>query len=176
MRVTCLEYPKRLGKGMAIREGLMKAVTPCAGYMDADGSTSLEEMNSLLNGLTTTDGVIGSRYVPGSVMTARQGIFRRLESRTFNLIIWLLFGLPYHDTQCGAKIFKTGPLKKVLPEITSTGFEFDVELIWRMRQSGFDIKELPIIWQNRGDSRVKGQDAVSMLLNLFKIRFGRGQT
>jgi len=176
MRINCLEYPGRLGKGKAIREGLEKAATPFAGYMDADGSTSLNEMNSLLNGLMVADGVIGSRYVPGSMVTTRQGIFRRLESRTFNLLIRLLFGLPYYDTQCGAKIFKNEPLQTVLPGITSTGFEFDVELIWRMRQSGFVVTELPIIWQNRGDSRVKGQDAFSMLVNLVKLRFGRDRT
>ena len=176
MKVHCMEYPGRLGKGKAIREGLKKAVTPCAGYMDADGSTSLEEMNSLLSGLGEADGAIGSRYVPGSTVTTPQGLFRRLESRTFNLFIRLLFGLPYHDTQCGAKVFKKGPLGVVLPEITSNGFEFDVELIWRMRQSGFVVKEIPIIWQNRGDSRVKGQDAFSMFMNLMALRFGRKRT
>ncbi len=176
MHVRCLEYPGRLGKGKAIWEGLRKAATPYAGYMDADGSTSLGEMSSLLNGLGKADGVIGSRYVPGSMVTTRQGIFRRLESRTFNLIIRLLFGLPYYDTQCGAKIFKCGPLGSVLPSITSTGFEFDVELIWRMRQSGSVVIELPIIWQNKGDSRVKGQDAFSMFTNLVTLRFGRKRT
>lgn len=176
MRINCLEYPERLGKGKAICEGLRKAATPCAGYMDADGSTSLEEMHALLNGLMEADGVIASRYVLGSMVTTPQGIFRRLESRAFNLIIRILFGLPYHDTQCGAKIFKKNPLQTVLPKITSTGFEFDVELIWLMRQSGFVVKELPIIWQNRGDSRVKGQDAFSMFLNLLKLRFRRDRT
>ncbi|MEI7434166.1 MAG: glycosyltransferase [Methanomicrobiales archaeon] len=175
MQVHCLEYSERLGKGKAIREGLQKAVTPFAGYMDADGSTSLGEMISLLNGLGEADGVIGSRYVPGSMITTQQGLFRRLQSRTFNHIIRLLFDLPYNDTQCGAKIFKKAPLDVVLPKITSTGFEFDVELIWRMRTGGFFLKELPIIWQNRGDSRVKGQDAFSMFMNLVKLRFGWGQ-
>ncbi len=176
MRISCLEYPVRLGKGKAIREGLQKAGTPFAGYMDADGSTSIGEMNALLHGLGDVDGAIGSRYVPGSKVTTPQGIFRRLESRTFNLIIRLLFGLPYNDTQCGAKVFKSVPLKLILPKVTSTGFEFDVELIWRMRTTGFLLKELPIIWQNRGDSRVKGQDAFSMFMNLLTLRFGRGHT
>ncbi len=176
MRIRCLEYPVRLGKGKAIREGLKIAVTPYAGYMDADGSTVLGEMNALLHGLGEADGAIGSRYVPGSRVTTPQGIFRRLESRTFNLIIRLLFGLPYNDTQCGAKVFKSGPLELILPKITSNGFEFDVELIWRMRTSGFVVKELPIIWQNRGDSRVKGQDAFSMVMNLLKLRIGRERT
>jgi dolichol-phosphate mannosyltransferase len=172
MDIRCLDYHYRLGKGKAIREGLMKASTPFAGYMDADGSTSLEEMSSLFSSLVDADGVIGSRYVPGSAVTAQQGIFRRIESRVFNLIIRILFGMPYHDTQCGAKVFKNSPLRTILPDITSNGFEFDVELIWRMRRSGYTVKEHPIIWQNRGDSRVKGQDAFSMLMNLLKLRFG----
>ena len=175
MNVVCLEYEIRLGKGKAIKEGLRKAGTPYAGYLDADGSTSFDEMSFLLKEIGQSDGVIGSRYMIGSKMTPPQGLIRRLESRTFNLIVRLLFDLPYADTQCGAKIFKKSSVENVLPKINSNGFEFDVEIIWRMKQSGFILKEIPIIWQNMGDSRVKGLDAFSMLSNILKLRFEKKQ-
>jgi hypothetical protein len=105
----------------------------------------------------------------------RQGILRQLESRAFNLLIRALFGLSYHDTQCGAKVFKKSALDAVLPLMISRGFEFDVELLWRLRSAGYRVTEVPIEWQNNGDSRVRKRDMIQMLSGLFMVRFGFGR-
>ena len=101
----------------------------------------------------------------------RQGLLRRLESRGFNLLIRVLFGFSYHDTQCGAKVFKRAAIDAVLPAMVSRGFEFDVELLWRLKRAGFRVIEVPIEWQNQGDSRVEKKDMIRMLSGLLKVRF-----
>jgi hypothetical protein len=113
--------------------------------------------------------------MPGSTLKVRQSILRQLESRAFNLLIRALFGLSYHDTQCGAKVFKKSSIDAVLPLMISRGFEFDVELLWRLRGAGFRVTEVPIEWQNKGDSRVRKRDMIRMLSGLFKLRFGFGR-
>jgi hypothetical protein len=57
--------------------------------------------------------------------------------------------------------------------MVSTGFEFDVELLWRIRNLGFSIREHPITWHDRGDSRVRGGDVLRMLSGLLRLRFAR---
>jgi len=171
--LRCIEHKTRIGKGGAVCEGLSLVKTRFAGYMDADGSASCDQMIQLFGELDGKDGIIGSRWIAGAKITRSQGILRRLESRVFNLAIQALFHLPYRDTQCGAKVFKKDALDAVLPDIVSRGFEFDVELLWRLREKGYRIAEHPIEWNNRGDSRVKGPDAFSMLFNLVKLRLGR---
>ncbi|MGB4579385.1 MAG: glycosyltransferase, partial [Methanoculleus sp.] len=47
LRIRCLTFPSRLGKGGGIVAGIREAQTPYIGYMDADGSTSLSEMERL---------------------------------------------------------------------------------------------------------------------------------
>ena len=151
----------------------MKAAAPrYIGYMDADGSTSLAEMERLFDRLTTVDGAIGSRWVPGSVLPVRQGFRRQVESRLFNLLVRLLFGLDYRDTQCGAKAFRREALDAVLPSIRSTGFEFDVELLWRLQRRGCRVEEVPITWENRDESKVMVSDAKEMLRGMIRLRFG----
>ena len=59
--------------------------------------------------------------------------------------------------------------------MTSRGFEFDVELLWRLQQAGYVVTEVPIVWQNKGDSRVQKRDMIRMLKGLFAIRFGSGK-
>ena len=173
--ISCLEFDHRLGKGGGVIEGLKAARAPLVGYFDADGSTSIREMQRLFYHLSHADGAIGSRWVPGSTLHVRQGILRRMESRAFNLLIRILFGLTYNDTQCGAKVFKKTAIDTVLPQMTSRGFEFDVELLWRLQRAGYTVTEVPIVWQNKGDSRVQKRDMIRMLMGLFAIRFGSGK-
>ena len=175
LRIHCLHFDHRLGKGGGVIAGLAAAQAPLVGYFDADGSTSIGEMVRLFSSITSVDGAIGSRWVPGSKLTVSQSILRRMESRGFNLLIRLLFGLPYHDTQCGAKVFKKTAIDAVIPAMISRGFEFDVELLWKLRSAGFTITEVPIEWQNKGDSRVEKRDMIRMLSGLIKIRFHRGR-
>ncbi|MDV2480453.1 glycosyltransferase family 2 protein [Methanoculleus sp. Wushi-C6] len=172
LAIRCLTYPTRLGKGGGVVAGMRAATTRYVGYMDADGSTSLAEMERLFDRLAAADGVIGSRWLPDSVLPVRQGFRRRVESRLFNLLVRMLFGLGYCDTQCGAKAFRREALDKVLPAIRSTGFEFDVELLWRLRQRGCRVEEVPITWENRDESKVATTDAKKMLLGMVRLRFG----
>ncbi|WP_292365678.1 MULTISPECIES: dolichyl-phosphate beta-glucosyltransferase [unclassified Methanoculleus] len=172
LSIRCLTFPARLGKGGGVVAGMRAAATPFVGYMDADGSTSLSEMERLFDCLATADGAIGSRWVPGSVLTVRQGFRRRVESRLFNLLVRALFGLDYRDTQCGAKAFRKEALDAVLPFIRSTGFEFDVELLWRLRRGGYRVVEIPITWENRDESKVATSDAKAMLMGMIRLRFG----
>ena len=175
LTIRCLRFDHRLGKGGGVIAGLKEARAPLVGYVDADGSTSMEEMIRLFASLPSADGAIGSRWVAGSTLTVKQGVMRQLESRGFNLLIRLLFGLRFHDTQCGAKVFAKKAIDAVLPSMISRGFEFDVELLWRLRKAGSHIVEVPIEWQNKGDSRVQKRDMLRMLAGLFRIRFSKGQ-
>jgi dolichol-phosphate mannosyltransferase len=174
LRIRCLVFDHRLGKGGGVIEGLKAARAPLVGYFDADGSTSISEMMRLFSNLSFSDCAIGSRWVPGSTLRVRQGIMRRMQSRAFNLLIRLLFGLNYSDTQCGAKVFKKAAIDSVLPKMKSRGFEFDVEMLWRLQRAGYTITEVPIAWQNKEDSRVQKRDMIRMLRGLFAIRFNSG--
>ena len=171
LSIRCLRFPVRLGKGGGVRAGLAAARAPLVGYVDADGSTEIDEMCRLFSHLSSYDVVIGSRWVPGSTPAIRQDWRRRLESRGFNLIIRLLFGLSFHDTQCGAKVFKKAAVDAVLPHLIAQGFEFDVELLWRLSRAGYQIEEVPVEWQNKGDSRVRRGDMLRMLAGLLRVRF-----
>ena len=170
--IRCLTFGHRLGKGGGVIAGLSAARAPLVGFFDADGSTTISEMMRLFSCLAEHDGAIGSRWVAGSTLAVRQGILRRLESRSFNLLIRFLFGLDFHDTQCGAKVFRKSAIDQVLPAMISQGFEFDVELLWRLHRAGRRVVEVPIEWQNKDDSRVRKRDMVQMIRGLIRVRLG----
>lgn len=180
-RIECREYPARLGKGGGVATGLALAETRYAGFMDADGSTTVREMRRLFAALSKqsggkeTDGAIGSRWIEGACVPIRQSMGRQVQSRLFNLFVRLVFGLAYRDTQCGAKVFRTQAVQAVLPSVQSRGFEFDVELLWQMKRQGYTVREVPIRWEDQPDSRVGSTTGFAMLRGLLLVRFGRAE-
>lgn len=83
-----------------------------------------------------------------------------------------MFDLPFYDTQCGAKIFRKEAIDAVLPLLHSKGFEFDVELLWHLSKNGYSLIEVPVIWNDTKDSRLRISDTISMFITLLRIRLG----
>ena len=168
-----LSFKNRLGKGGALVQGFRAANGRDVCFVDADESVSTIDLKRMFLALTDVDGVIASRRIAGSKILAEQPLMRRIASRAFNIFVRMLFNLPFKDTQCGAKIFKRDALFDILDEIKTTGFEIDVELLWRMNNKGYTIKEYPITWKHAEGSKFKLSHSNSMLISLLKTRFNR---
>lgn len=176
---------KRSGKGGAIKRGFEISKGDVVGFMDADESIGIKDLKNLLGALAdadadanvnaNVDAVIASRWLKASKITKKQPLRRRVASRVFNSLIRLIFNLPFKDTQCGAKVFKKEVIKDILSEIKANGFEFDVELLWKLKNRGYKIKEVPITWKHEERSSFRLSYAPQMLLSLLKIRVASGE-
>ena len=115
--VSYIHSDKRLGKGM----GLLRAIDHTKGdilvFTDADDATSPSEIFRLINSLDGCDCVIGSRWINGSVIIVKQPIQRRIASRGFNFLVRTMFGLPFKDTQCGAKVLRKEAIKNIFMDM-----------------------------------------------------------
>ncbi len=174
--VRSWETPEKLGKGGAIYKGFHLAQGDTVAFTDADNSTVPAQLDRVIAAVTQdADVALGSRWLPESVQKTRQPFGRRVASRVFNFIVRILFGLPFRDTQCGAKAFRASVLQPLLDKPMSTGWAFDVELIWKLRRQGARIVEVPIEWIDSSGSRLRmHRDAPAMLLELLRIRFLSG--
>ena len=170
--VHLLTFPIRLGKGGGAVEGLKVATGDIVGFVDADSSTSTSDYDHLVRTLLKkkADGAIASRYLPESRILARQPLYRKFLSRGWNLLVRLMFWIPFTDTQCGAKVFRKEAIQEVIPKMKSHGFEFDVELLWRMQKSGYKIVEVPTTWLHMEQSKFRIADIMGMLVRLLRIR------
>ena len=57
-----------------------------------------------------------------------------------------------------------------ISELKTRGFEFDVELLWRLKKKGYKIIEYPITWMHSGGSTFSLLNAPKMFLSLIKVR------
>lgn len=118
------------------------------------------------------DIVIASRNLKNSIIKIRQPWYRVLAGKIFPLFVRMIAIRGIKDTQCGFKLFKKKSLRKILPLQTFDRWCFDVELLFIAKKYEFKIKEVPVIWINRKDSKMSLiKDSIGMLFDLFKIRY-----
>lgn len=134
----------KAGKGYALREGLALAQGELVSFVDADGQIAPQEFKKLLEHLErhqNLDGVIGTKYQDPSSSLSWQ---RRLTGQCFNKLTRWILGLPFSDTQCGAKVFRHQALREILRSLRLDGWAFDVELLLRLYRWGSVVEEIPI--------------------------------
>jgi glycosyltransferase involved in cell wall biosynthesis len=159
------------GKGTAVKQGMLGAKGELRLFMDADNSTSVDQVERIF--LAFQEGAevaIGSRRAPGAVVAVHQSFLRENSGVIFNFIIRLLTGLPYKDTQAGFKAFSSRAAKEIFSRQTIDGFTFDAELLVIARQLSFSVKEVPIAWANDPKTHVKIKSIIRMLFDVFKVR------
>ena len=169
-QIRLLRLKNKLGKGRAIAEGFKAAEKDKVGFVDADESVGPDDVERMCDALASVDGVVASRRLRDSRILVRQPLLRRMASRAFNMIVRVVFGLHFRDTQCGAKVFKREAVADVLGELGAKGFEFDVELLWRLKRKGYEVVEFPISWKHSEGSTFSLWHAPRMLLSLAKVR------
>jgi len=171
-RVKVLRQPRNMGKGAAVRRGMLEAKGEHVLFMDADMSTPIEELEKLLaiadQGF---DVVIGSRGMPDSDIRQRQPSLREFMGRGFNVIVrGLLFG-GIRDTQCGFKLFSAKAAKDVFSRLTLDGFAFDVEALMLAQKLGFKVREVPVTWYHAPNSKVSPfTDSTRMFADVVRLR------
>lgn len=159
------------GKGAAVRTGMLNARGRFRFMADADLSMPVNQINRFLPPeLTDFDLAIASREAPGAVRYQEPEI-RHIGGRAVNLIIQLLALPGLQDTQCGFKCFRDQTAEDLFNAQTLTGWSFDIEILFIARQRGYQIREIPIPWYYREESKVSAvRDAVKMFVDILVIK------
>lgn len=165
---------KEGGKGYAVTEGFKIGIQKKAdliGFVDADASTPPEAFYQLISSIGQDDGVIASRYIPGAKVNPLPSAGRIVVSRVYNMFIRTLFFLPYHDTQCGAKLFKRSALERVVPKLKITQWAFDVDILYNLKKAEYSVREVPTVWSDSNYSKLNvRKTAPRMALSMIRLR------
>jgi len=153
--VSALEFREAIGKGGALIEGLKLApLADLIGYVDADGATPPHAFHELVKHIAGVDCVIGSRWLPDSVLHVEQSGQRRFASRAFHRIVQLLFRMNIRDTQCGAKVMRREAVDQVHSSLRIADMAFDINLLYSLKRAGYQIREVPTEWTDKIGSKV----------------------
>ena len=169
-----LENPGNRGKGYSVRNGMLHANGELLLFSDADLSSPIEEAQKLLAPLESgaADMTIGSRWLQPELQTQRQSLLRQFYGRLFNLLLRVLLGLNFKDTQCGFKAFTRQAARKIFPLQQIERWGFDPELLYLARKAGLKVVEIPVSWAHTGGTRISPlRDGLRMFAEAVKVRW-----
>ena len=150
-----LRHPQNMGKGAAVRTGVLSSIGSVVLFADADGATPISCEAELRRALQQDAKLaVGSRYLPGPLQVERTWI-RGIAGRLFGRLIAKEFKLSLADTQCGFKMFEGDIARGLFAAITEPGYLFDVAVLALARQWGYRIAEVPVAWREIPGSRLQ---------------------
>lgn len=139
--------------------------------MDADGSHAPEELGRLLGAIDDgADLVIGSRYIDGGEVK-NWPKNRYLLSKLGNEYIALALGGDVKDMTAGYRAFKRETLEALdFNALSGKGYIFQVEVAHKAEQLGFDVREVPVTFEDRklGESKLDASFAAASLAEVTK--------
>lgn len=170
--ICLLSNPLNLGKGAAVKTGMLAASGKFRLFMDADDSTEIGHFDLMVPLLEKGTGVvIGSRRIEGAVIEIHQNWIRENLGRLFNLLVRFITGLPYNDTQAGFKAFSSVAADSIFKELKISGWAFDIEILVIARKRAIEIREIPLTWKNSPVSHVKFSGMIKMLIDVIRIKY-----
>ena len=149
--------------GLALKKGFECSQGEYVIWYPIDLAVDLEYIPRSLKLIKEYQMVVGSKDHPDSHV--RRPIMRNIFSKTYNRMVNLLFGLGLGDTQC-VKTFQKKTLDEILPKTKSRGIVFEVELLYRAKQMGVSVLEVPV---NVEDTRKSsGMISLVFFINTFR--------
>ncbi len=174
------------GKGGTVIAGMLKARGQIVVFDDMDQATPINQLEKVIPKIESGyDIAIGSR-------SGRKGanIIRKTMALGFMFLRTLILRLPFKDTQCGFKAFKSQVVKPIFEKMkifnetqnasgSSVTAGFDLELLYIARKLKFKICEVPVEWEEKGDRGTSGvnpiKDSWEGLRDLMKVRINAFQ-
>src|SRR5690349_8966534 len=108
LRTSVISYKSNLGKGRAVRLGLLAARSGVALFSDADFSTPIPEAPKLVASVLNaqSDVTFGARALERNLIGVDQPWRGQQGGRVFNLVVRVATGIPSWEAQCRFKAFR----------------------------------------------------------------------
>lgn len=172
-----LENTINLGKGATVRRGMLAAEGDRIFFSDADLSTPLEEIDRFLPLFDAgADVVVGTRKHREADIKTPQGKLRTTMGLGYTRAVNKVLGLDFSDYTCGFKAFTRPAAQAIFSRSVVDGWSFDAEILFLARRLGLAVRELPVTWEDRPNSKVRiVRDTARSFGELLKIRLRAGR-
>lgn len=178
-RVQVIHRPAKLGLGTAYLAGFHRAMKEFDAArvftMDADFSHHPRYIPGMVDLGKSKDIVIGSRYVPGGgSRNCSRG--RILLSRVANIVARLPLGLEARDATAGYRLYHRRVLDSIpLHEIKSSGYSFQVEMLFLCQRRGWHTGEVPILFEDRrhGTTKISRHEVYAAVYTVARLFWRR---
>lgn len=174
-RVHVVKRPGKLGLGTAYISGYRLALDKLDAQrimtMDADFSHNPRYIPAMIELSEQKDVVIGSRYVPGG--GSLNCTWKRIWlSKIANFVARGLLGLQARDTTAGFRLYHRHVLESIpFEQVFSSGYSFLVEMLFMCQRRGWQIGEVPIIFEDRrkGTTKISRNEVIKAQYTVLRL-------
>lgn len=161
------------GKGYSLRKAIKESSGDIILTTDADLSADISEFDKLFRQYKKGYSfVIGSRSKKNSIIKVKQNLLRIFLGKSFNILVRIILGLNFKDTQCGFKLYESKKIKPFISLCKIDRFCTDVEILYLAKKNNISVFEEGIIWSNSKKSSVNILlDPINMFFDLINIKF-----
>ncbi len=168
---------KRMGKGGAVRAGMLMATGRYRLFMDADLATPLSHLDDVYQLMQQQ---VKVAIAVRNLWSIHKGLLRKLISKSSNIAAQLMLLPGIKDTQCGFKIFEATAADRIFSRQTMLSWSFDVEILVIAKRLGYrihfiqvadwkDPKILGLVGDSAAKAAIKGfADLITIRLNTWK--------
>ncbi len=170
---TYVKNPRNLGKGAALKNGMLNAKGKFRIFTDADVPFHAEAIGNFLHYLDEKEFhlVIGDRTLVESSYHREIPWLRKKASAWFSTLVGRFVAGGMFDTQCGLKGFRAEVAEDLFGVSRIRGFTIDVEILYIALKRNYDIKRLPVTLRSQEGTSVKIlKHSITMLVDLFRIK------
>ncbi|PWN97733.1 hypothetical protein FA09DRAFT_319416 [Tilletiopsis washingtonensis] len=174
-RIVLRPRAGKLGLGTAYVHGLESCTGDFVVIMDADFSHHPKFLPAMiaLQRQRNLDIVQGTRYSGPATGAGVYGwnLKRKLVSRGANLLATFVLGPGTSDVTGSFRLYRRPIIEKLIREVTSKGYVFQMEILVRAKASGCSVGEVPITFCDRvfGESKLGGDEIVSYAKGVWNL-------
>ena len=171
-KLRYISYKNNMGKGFAVKKGILASKNYWILVCDADMSVSPEQFdiwfkNNLIK--KKDEAYFGSRVHKQSNVKAL--FVRKIIGFLLHMLLILLFDIKLFDTQCGFKVFNSHYIKKIFRKLKCNGYAYDVETALLLKKHHIKIIELPLKWKHKDGSKVNlVKDSIKIFFDLIILK------
>jgi dolichyl-phosphate beta-glucosyltransferase len=171
-QLRSIRHPHNLGKGAAVRTGVLAAGGARLLFADADGATPIEEERRLSAAIDAGAHLaVGSRLIAAAHVRRTRVWRRAVLGRLFAAVARRQFRLSIRDPQCGFKMFRREAGQRLFSLLHEPGFLFDLELLVLAKELDYPTTEVPIHWQEIGGGHFRpASNSIQILAGLWQLR------
>jgi dolichol-phosphate mannosyltransferase len=175
--IRVMHRPGKLGLGTAYVQAFQKGISE--GYewfleMDADLSHDPKYLPAFFDAASSgAEAVLGSRNIPGGAVEG-WGIGRHVLSKGGSFYSRTILGVPLRDVTTGYRLYTRSTLEAIdLETIHSTGYSFQIEMVYRALRRGKRVVEVPIVFVDRtvGKSKMSRRIFLEAVGVVWKLRY-----
>jgi dolichyl-phosphate beta-glucosyltransferase len=170
-RIVYLENKENQGKGYSLRKGFAQAQGRYIIFTDADLPFNVKDIERVFQELKREKSAVIARRKEFH----SDKFYKKLLRPLLYLILLILFGFKYSDTQCGLKGFAKGQGKKIISSTITNGFAIDIEILYLAKKLSYPVVEV-LVEQEESSLSPSTFNLVNMLrvvIDLLIIRFNK---